>query len=161
VRTAVSATTRRIRPGEVDGEHYHFLTAREFEERARAGAFLEHVIYAGNRYGTLHSEIDRIVADGDSPVVEIELAGARAVRELIPDAVSIFIAPPSRRELSARLERRATDSELEIAERLRTSEVELAARDEFDHVIVNEVVEEAIDALAGIVADAIRDGGDG
>lgn len=150
----MSATTRRIRPGEVDGEHYHFLSPREFEQRARDGRFLEHVTYAGNRYGTLRSEIDRILAAGRSPVVEIELEGARAVRRMIPDAVSVFIAPPSRQELSARLARRATDTQGEIAERLRTGEVELAARDEFDHVVVNEAVEVAIDDLARIVGAA-------
>lgn len=152
---AVSATTRRIRPGEIDGEHYHFLTPSQFEERVREGDFLEHVAYAGNRYGTLRSEIVRILAAERSPVVEIELAGARAVRQMTPDAVSIFIAPPSRQELSARLERRATDTEGEIAERLRTSDIELAARHEFDHVVVNEVVELAVEDLARILAAAI------
>ena len=150
----MSATTRRIRPGEENGRHYHFLTPAEFERRVAAGEFLEHVTYAGNRYGTLRAEIDRILADGRSPVVEIELAGARAVRAMVPDAVSIFIEPPSRQELSARLERRATDTEREIAERLRTSEIEFAARGEFDHRVVNEVVETAVEDLARIVAAA-------
>ena len=152
---AVSATTRRIRTGEVDGQHYHFLSPDEFERRAVAGDFLEHVTYAGNRYGTLRSEIDRILAEGGSPVVEIELAGARAVRRMIPDAVSVFIAPPSWQELSARLTARATDTAGEIAERLRTGEVELAARDEFDHIVINEVLDVAVDELARIVASAI------
>jgi guanylate kinase len=156
LQVAVSATTRRIRPGEVDGEHYHFLTPEEFAERVRDGQFLEHVTYAGNRYGTMRSEVDRILSLGRSPVVEIELAGARAVRRMVPDAVSVFIAPPSWQELSARLERRATDTEGEIAERLRTGEVELAARDEFDHVVVNEDVEAAVDDLARIVRAATR-----
>ncbi len=156
LRTAVSATTRGIRPGEVQGEHYHFLSSLEFASRVTAGDFLEHVTYAGNRYGTLRSEIDRILGEGCSPVVEIELAGARAVRELIPDAVSVFIAPPSVQDLSARLEQRATDTELEIAERLRTGQIELAARHEFDHVVVNEDRDAAIDELAAIVAEAIE-----
>ena len=135
----------------MDGEHYHFLTAEEFEDRVDSGQFLEHVTYAGNRYGTLRSEVDRILGCGRSPVVEIELAGARAVRRMIPDAVSVFIAPPSSQELSARLERRATDTQGEIAERLRTGEIELAARDKFDHVVINEDVETAVDELARIV----------
>jgi guanylate kinase len=151
----VSATTRRIRPGEVDGVHYHFLSGGEFERRVAAGEFLEHVTYAGNRYGTLRSEIDRILGEGGSPVVEIELAGARAVRRMIPDAVSVFIAPPSWQELSARLTARATDTAGEIAERLRTGEVELAARDEFDHIVINEELDVAVDDLARIVASAI------
>ena len=154
----MSATTRRIRPGEVDGEHYHFLSEDQFADRVDAGDFLEHVTYAGNRYGTLRSEIDRILEAGRSPVVEIELAGARAVRAMVPDAVSVFIAPPSARELEGRLERRATDTEGEIAERLRVGAVELAARDEFDHVVVNAVVEDAVEELAAIVAEATQGG---
>ena len=150
----MSATTRRIRPGEVDGEHYHFLSEEQFAACAEAGEFLEHVTYAGHRYGTLRSEIDRILAEGRSPVVEIELAGARAVRAMVPDAVSVFIAPPSERELGSRLERRATDTEGEIAERLRVGAVELAACDEFDHVVVNAVVADAVEELAAIVAEA-------
>ena len=108
--------------------------------------------YAGNRYGTLRSEIDRIQAGGRSPVVEIELAGARAVRGSIPGAVSIFIMPPSLEELANRLEHRGTDSEGEIAARLRTSRVELEAMDEFDHRVVNEDVGQATEAFADVVA---------
>lgn len=152
LRVAVSATTRRMRPGEVDGQHYHFLAPGEFERRVAADEFLEHVTYAGNRYGTLRSEVDRILAEGLSPVVEIELAGARAVRRMIPEAVSVFIAPPSADELSARLEARATDTEGEIAQRLATGAIELAARDEFDHVVVNATVPVAVDDLARIVS---------
>ena len=142
-----------MRPGERDGEHYHFLSPEEFERRVAAGEFLEHVTYAGNRYGTLRAEIDRILATSHCPVVEIELAGARAVKAAIPDAVSIFIMPPSLEELAARLERRATDTEGEIAERLRTSRVELDAMNEFDHRIVNTEVESAAGELVRVVAE--------
>lgn len=160
LRVAVSATTRRIRPGERDGEHYHFLTSAEFARRVAAGDFLEHVVYAGNQYGTLRSEIDRILAEGDSPIVEIELAGARAVRDTIPGAVSIFISPPSLEELVARLKRRATDTEGEIAQRVRTSRVELEAMNEFDHRVVNADVAVAVEdltrVLAGVLGEAPR-----
>lgn len=141
-----------MRPGEVDGIDYHFLSDAEFERRVVAGEFLEHVGYAGNRYGTLRSEIARILAAGRCPLVEIELAGARAVREAIPDAVSVFIAPPSLDELGRRLERRATDSEGEIAARLATGRVELEAADEFDHKVVNEDVGLAAEELARVIA---------
>jgi guanylate kinase len=154
VEVAVSATTRPIRPGEVDGRDYHFLTPGEFEARVAAGAFLEHVTYAGNRYGTLRSEVDRIIAAGRWPLVEIELAGARAVRANVPGAVAVFIAPPSLSELERRLEERGTDSEGAIAERLATSRVELAAMSEFDHVIVNEDVGVAIEELAKVLVAA-------
>jgi guanylate kinase len=149
----VSATTRRRRPGEVDGVEYHFLSPEEFERRVGDGDFLEHVEYAGNRYGTLRSEIERILAKGSSPLVEIELAGARAVRRDVPEAASIFIAPPSLAELGRRLERRATDTEGEIAARLASSRVELEAMGEFDHVIVNEDVEAAAQELADTIAE--------
>ena len=148
----MSATTRRARPGERDGREYYFLSGGDFERRVAAGDFLEHVTYAGNRYGTLRSEIDRIQAAGRSPVVEIELAGARAVRGTIPGAVSIFIMPPSLEELANRLEHRGTDSEGEIAARLRTSRVELEAMDEFDHRVVNGDLEKATEDFAAIVA---------
>jgi guanylate kinase len=141
-----------MRPGERGGEHYHFLSPEEFERRVAAGEFLEHVTYAGNRYGTLRAEIDRILVAGHSPVVEIELAGARAVKAAIPDAASVFIMPPSLEELAARLERRATDTEGEIAERLRTSRVELDAMNEFDHRVVNAEVESAAGEFARVVA---------
>jgi guanylate kinase len=133
---------------------YHFLGHEEFERRAAAGEFLEHVVYAGNRYGTLRSEVDRILAAGGSPIVEIELAGARAVRRMIPEAVSVFISPPSLEELRDRLARRGTDTAGEIAARLATGEVELAAREEFDHVVVNAEVDAAVEDLAALVAAA-------
>jgi guanylate kinase len=154
IEVAVSGTTRPIRPGEVDGRDYHFLTPGEFEARVAAGAFLEHVTYAGNRYGTLRSEVDRIIAAGRWPLVEIELAGARAVRANVPGAVAVFIAPPSLSELERRLEERGTDSEGAIAERLATSRVELAAMNEFDHVIVNEDAGVAIEELAKVLVAA-------
>ena len=155
LEVAVSATTRRMRPGERSGIDYHFMRPEEFERRVRAGDFLEHVTYAGNRYGTLRCEIDRIIDDGRWPLVEIELEGARAVRAAIPDAVSIFIAPPSFEELSRRLARRATDSDGEIEQRLRTSLVELGAIHEFDHVIVNGDVGEASRRLTEVIAATV------
>lgn len=155
LRVAVSATTRRMRPGERDGVHYHFLSEDEFARRVAAGEFLEHVVYAGNSYGTLRSEIDRILAEGNSPIVEIELAGARAVRETIPGAVSIFISPPSLEELVARLERRNTDTAGEIEQRLQTSRVELEAMNEFDHRVVNADVEVAVGDLTRVLASVL------
>lgn len=155
---AVSATTRRRREGEVDGVDYHFLEPGEFERRVGAGDFLEHVAYAGNHYGTLRSEVDRIIARGGSALLELELTGARAVRRSLPDAVGIFIAPPSMEELGRRLEQRATDTGPEIAERLRVSRTELQAAAEFDHLIVNADVPTAVEELARALRAAIHDG---
>jgi guanylate kinase len=149
---AVSATTRERRPGELEGVDYHFLSPRAFEEAVRAGEFLEHVEYAGNRYGTLRSEVESRLERGRSVVVEIELEGARAIRRMVPEAVTIFIAPPSMGELARRLVTRATDSECEIQARLEVGEREIQAMGEFDHRVVNEDVEAASEELAGVIA---------
>jgi guanylate kinase len=152
---AVSATTRPRRPGEVDGEDYHFMTADQFAAAIASGEFLEHVEYAGNRYGTLRREVEAKLAEGRSVVVEIELEGARAIRAMLPDAVTVFIAPPSMSELARRLEERNTDSAGEIATRLAVSRRELAAMGEFDYRVVNEDVDAAVAELAGIVGREI------
>ena len=146
-----------MRPGEADGVDYHFMSREVFGDAVAAGAFLEHVEYAGNRYGTLRAEVDRHIAAGRSVVVEIELQGARAIRTMLPDAVTVFIAPPSMSELARRLESRNTDSATEIAARLEVSKQELAAMGEFDHRVVNADVAAAADDLAAVVADAIGD----
>ena len=146
---SVSATTRRPRPGEVDGRDYHFLTPEEFEDRLRRGEFLEHATYAGNRYGTLRSELDRPL---EGLVLEIELQGARQVREALPDAVRVFIAPPSEDALRERLVGRGLDSREQVDSRLAAAHEELAARSEFEHVVVNDQVERAVQELEGLVA---------
>jgi guanylate kinase len=144
-----------MRPGEVDGEDYHFITDEEFDRAVAGGEFLEHVGYAGNRYGTLRREVDGQLAASRSVVIEIELEGARAIREMLPDAVTVFIAPPSMSELARRLEQRNTDSAGEIATRLAVSRRELAAMGEFDHRVVNEDVDAAVADLVAIVAREI------
>jgi guanylate kinase len=149
---ATSATTRRPREGEVDGRDYHFLTSEEFADRADANDFLEHAAYSGNRYGTLRSEVERRLAEGRSVVLEIEVQGARQVRAAMPEAVLVFIAPPSEEALRHRLEGRGTDTPEAIDERLRTAELELAAQQEFKHVVVNDELDRATDELERIVA---------
>jgi guanylate kinase len=157
---SVSATTRPPRPGEVDGRDYHFLDPEEFDERLRRGEFLEHATYAGNRYGTPRSELDRRAARGATGdadelsglVLEIELQGARQVRDAVPEAVQVFIAPPSIEALRERLEQRGADSPEHIERRLSAAERELAARDEFRHVVVNDRVDRAADELERLVA---------
>jgi guanylate kinase len=148
---SVSATTRPPRPGERDGVDYHFLSAEEFERRVRAGDFVEHASYAGHRYGTLRSELERRAGTGRAVVLEIEVQGARQIRDAMPEAVLIFIAPPDERVLRERLERRATDSPDAIAQRLRTAEVELAARSEFPHVVVNDDLQKSASELEELV----------
>ncbi len=148
---SVSATTRRPRAGERDGIDYHFLTPEEFEQHVTAGDFLEHATYSGNRYGTLRSEVERRLKEGRPVVLEIELQGARQVRQAMPDAVAVFIAPPSRDALRARLIGRGTDTPEQVDERMRTAERELEAQPEFSHVVVNDRLEQATDQLVAIV----------
>ncbi len=151
---SVSATTRAPRPGERDGHEYHFLSGAEFDRRLRAGEFLEHATYAGNRYGTPRSELERVE---DRPgaralVLEIELHGARQVREALPEAVQVFIAPPSVDALRARLVGRGADSPEQIEDRLEAASRELEARSEFRHVIENDRLERAVEELGELVA---------
>ena len=152
---SVSATTRSPRPGEQDGVDYHFLSHGDFAARAEAGEFVEHAVYSGNRYGTLRAELDRRTASGTPVVLEIELHGARQVRAAMPDAVAVFIAPPSREALRARLIGRGTDTAEEVEERLRTADRELQAQSEFAHVVVNDRLEDAVEELVQIVQDGL------
>ena len=154
---SVSATTRRPRPGEEDGVAYHFLDDAEFERRVRAGDFVEHAAYSGRRYGTLRSELERRTDAGAPVVLEIEVQGARQVRETMPEALQVFIAPPSREALRARLVGRGTDDAEQVDARLRTAEAELAAQDEFAHVVVNDRLEDAVEQLTGIVRGALTE----
>jgi guanylate kinase len=148
---AVSATTRERRPGEVDGREYHFLSEREFLERVERGEFLEHVVYVSGRYGTLREEVERIFAAGKSCVLELETAGAKAVQEASPDAVSIFVAAPSFAELERRLRERATESSGVIEERLEVARRQMDEADDFRYVVVNDDVDRAVAELDGIV----------
>jgi guanylate kinase len=148
---SVSATTRAPRAGEVDGRDYHFLSHRDFDDRAARNEFLEHATYSGNRYGTLRSEVERRLAAGRSVVLEIEVQGARQVRAALPESVLVFIAPPEPGALRERLEARGADSDEAIADRLRVAETELAAQQEFKHVIVNDDLERAASELERVV----------
>jgi guanylate kinase len=148
---SVSATTRQPRPGETDGVDYHFLSPEEFERRIAGGDFVEHADYAGRRYGTLRSELDRRVGEGVPVVLEIEVQGARQVREAMPEAVQVFIAPPSLEALRTRLIGRGTDETQEVERRLQVAEQELAAQAEFGHVVVNDRLDDALGELAAIV----------
>ena len=152
LRLSVSATTRAPRPGEQDGVDYHFLGDSDFQRRVDAGDFVEHAEYAGNRYGTLRSEVEEGLV-----VLEIEVQGARQVRTTLPEAVQVFIAPPSLDALRTRLIGRGTDDEDQVAARLRVATQELAAQSEFGHVVVNDRLEDAVDQLVDIVSAALRD----
>ncbi len=148
---SVSATTRPPRPGERDGVDYHFLAPEDFERRVVAGDFLEHAEYSGRRYGTLRSEVEDPAPEARGVVLEIEVQGARQVRDALPDAFQIFIVPPSVDALRARLVGRGTDDPAQVAARLCTAERELEAQDEFDAKVRNDRLEDAVADLARIV----------
>jgi guanylate kinase len=148
---SVSATTRRPRPGEAHEVDYHFLSDEEFQRRVEAGEFVEHARYSGRRYGTLRSELESRIAGGHPVVLEIEVQGARQIRESMPEAVQIFIAPPSEDALRARLVGRGTDDPEQVAARLATAREELQAQGEFGHVVINDRLEDASEALVDCV----------
>ena len=153
---SVSATTRAPRPGEADGVDYVFLDQAEFERRVQAGDFVEHARYSGNRYGTLRSELETRTRKGHPVVLEIEVQGARLVREAMPEAVQVFIAPPGEESLRTRLIARGTDDPASVEARLETARRELEAQGEFRHVVVNDRLEDAVAELEGIVRAAVH-----
>ncbi len=157
LQLAISATTRRPRPGERDGVDYHFLDPAEFDRLVAAGEFVEHAEYAGNRYGTLRRELDERAAAGAPVVLEIDLQGARQVRDALPEAVQVFIAPPTFEVLRARLTARGTDHPEQVEKRLALARDELEAEPEFPHVIVNDDLDEAVAALIEVVQANTRD----
>ena len=149
---AVSATTRERREGEEDGREYWFISDEEFDEKLRAGEFLEYVEFPwGQRSGTLRSEIARIQGGGKIPLLDLEPMGALEVMRTVPGAVTIFVEAPSFAENERRLRARATESEGEIEERLDLAREQLEQADEFDHKLVNEDVDRALVDLEEIV----------
>lgn len=154
---SVSATTRSPRPGEVDGVHYHFVGAAEFDRMVAEGELLEWaVVHGRNRYGTPRGPVLERLAAGVPALLEIDLAGARQVRAAMPEARFVFLAPPSWEELVRRLVGRGTEDAEERERRLATARVELAAEPEFDHTIVNDDVHRATDELVRVMGLAPR-----
>ncbi|MHB9112872.1 MAG: guanylate kinase [Thermoleophilia bacterium] len=150
-----SATTRPKRAEEQEGREYYFLTPEEFDERVARGDFLEHVTYGSNRYGTLRNEVVRQLDSGRNVVLEIELEGARNIRQRLPEAILIFIAPPSVDELKSRLTGRNTEANAERRVRLERAEEELASQHEFDYIVVNKTVEQAADELEQVIRSSL------
>ncbi len=151
---SVSATTRAARSGEVDGGHYHFVDRAEFESMIARGQLLEWAEFAGHLYGTPAGPVEEALARGSDVLLEIELQGARQIRDTAPDAVRVFLAPPSWEVLVERLQGRRTESAEVIERRLATAQVELAAEGEFDHTVVNASVDEAAEAILALLERA-------
>ena len=148
---SISCTTRQPREGECDGEDYRFVTPQDFEEKAAGGLFLEHAVVHGHRYGTLLEDVKRETEAGKDVLLEIDVQGARQVREILPESVLIFIAPPSLDALEKRLRQRQTEPEDTIALRLENAKKEMALSLEYDWVIVNEDVEQASKELRDLI----------
>lgn len=150
---SVSATTRPPRPGEHDGEAYHFLSPAEFSRRVAAGEFVEWAEYADHRYGTLRSELERILGAGRCAVLDIEVQGARQVRRHFADAVHVFILPPTGAALAERLRGRLTEGTASYVARLERSAQEMLAVSEYEYVVVNDDLDTAV-AEIGTILDA-------
>lgn len=147
---SVSATTRPPRPGEVDGQHYHFLSKEDFRARIGAGAFIEHAEVHGNMYGTLKEPMDAAIASGKIYLVEIDVQGALQLKSLEVDGIYVFVAPPDFEVLRARLAGRGTETPEVLERRLAKAEDEYRERERYDHIIVNDDLERAVSEIARI-----------
>lgn len=151
VRISISHTTRQPRPGEVDGEHYHFVQDAQFMEMLKAGGFLESAQVHNARYGTSEKAVNEALAAGDDVILEIDWQGAAQVRKVYPNAISIFILPPSLEVLEIRLRNRGQDSDEVIAKRLAAAREEMRHVVEFDYVTINDKFEDALQDLIAII----------
>ncbi len=152
LKLSVSATTRSPRPGEVDGEDYFFLSREEFEDLVKNGEMLEHAEYVGNCYGTPKGPVERWLEDGLDVILEIDVQGGAQVKEIMPECVSIFILPPSMRELENRLRGRSTEQDEVVNARLEAARNEVHRAEDYDYVVVNDEVEVAAEEIRTIIA---------
>lgn len=158
IKFSISGTTRPPRDGEVNGEDYYFLSDEEFDQKIENEEFLEWEYYSGNRYGTLRSEVDKLVESGYFPLLDIEVKGALNVERLYSsDAISIFIEPPSMEELKNRLSKRGSETEESLQQRLKRAEMEMKYADRFDYSVVNDDLEEAYTEVKNIIKPFITD----
>lgn len=158
IKFSISATTRPPRDRETDGQDYFFLSEEEFDRKVKENQFLEWEYYNGNKYGTLRSEVDKMMESGYFPLLDIEVKGAKNIKKLYgSDAVSIFIKPPSIDELERRLSRRGTESNKVVTSRLKQAKEEMKQADYFDYVIVNDDFETAYSKVKAIIEPFITD----
>lgn len=156
LKVAISHTTRAARPGENNGEHYHFVSVTEFQEMQAANAFIEHAQVFGNFYGTSKQSVDSELSQGEQVVLEIDWQGAQQVRKIYPQALSIFILPPSVKALEDRLRTRGQDTDDVIAGRMAQAKSEISHYNEYQYLIINDDLEQAIEALAGLFARPVK-----
>ena len=150
IRLSISFTSRAPRPGERHAEHYHFVSANDFQSMVAAGDFFEHALVHGDWKGTARQSVEPQLAAGHDVLLEIDWQGAAQVRKQVPDAVSVFILPPSREALEQRMRARGQDSDVVIAQRLAAAREELSHYDEFDFLIVNEHFDRAVDEMCSV-----------
>jgi len=151
LRMSVSATTRQPRPGEENGKHYYFMGREEFQQLIDSGSMLEHAEYVGNLYGTPRGPVEQWLEEGHDVVLEIEVQGGAQIKKIVPDCVSVFIAPPSMEVLRQRLRGRGTEEEDVILKRLDTARRELAQAEHYDYVVINDRLEDAVDDMQAIL----------
>ena len=151
LRYSVSFTTRAPRPGEVDGTNYSFVSRDQFEKLIEKGEFLEHATYDGNLYGTSAARVEEARASGRDIILKIEVQGAEQVREKVPDALFIFVAPPSTQELVRRQEGRNSESQEDMASRRKIAAKEMTYASHYDHVVVNDDLEQAVAEVLAII----------
>ena len=148
---SVSATTRKPRAGEIDGVHYHFISREDFEKKIAAGEMLEHAEYVGNFYGTPRAAVESCLDAGKNIILEIEVQGAAQVKQKLPEAVTVFLAPPGLDALERRLRGRGTESEDTIRARLETARREMAAAPNYDYTVINDDPDRASRELGAIL----------
>jgi len=154
LKYSVSGTTRRPRPGEKPDENYTFLTREEFEDLVARGAFLEHASYNGHLYGTFRDRVEGARAEGRDVVLKIDVQGAEQVRKLMTDAILIFVVAPSEEELKHRQERRGSESAQDLASRRKIAEKEMTYTSHYDHVVTNDDVDRAANAILDLIRRA-------
>ena len=151
IKFSVSATTRNLRPGEVDGQHYYFIDKPKFQELIDNDKMLEHAEYCGNFYGTPREPIEKAVDEGYDIVLEIEVQGGAQIKKKIPECVSVFITPPSMEVLEKRLRNRGTETDEVIKNRLNTALSEIPHAKDYDYIVVNDKLEDAVAELESII----------
>lgn len=157
VKQSISMTTRAPRDGETDGVDYYFTSQEDFENKINENAFLEYVKYGVNYYGTPKKAIEEMIADGKTVILKIEVEGAGNIRKMYPDAVSIFIMPPSFSELSRRLKNRGTETEEDICRRLKIAENEMQRANEYNYIVINDDLPVCVnDVLSIIKAERLK-----
>lgn len=157
ISRSVSMTTRAKREGEVDGVDYFFTSVEDFKTKITEGYFIEYVNFGANFYGTPKSAVDKMLKNGECVVLKIEVEGAGNIRKLYPDAVSIFIAPPSFEELKTRLKNRGTETEAEYTKRVEIAKEELKRAGEYDYIVINDEISKCSDDISDILnAEAHR-----